>query len=442
MPPPLALLLYILFTLYLFRMDSKRKPNVSRALWIPTIWVIVIAVKPISSWLDPEGTTRLVAANMYMTGNTTERNVYFLLIFAAFFILAKRKIHWSQIFRSNPWIFLFFLYCGISILWSEFPFVSFKRWVKTIGNLAIVLVVLTEDAPIEAVKTIIKRFSYLLIPLSIVLIKYYPLWGRYYNRWTWTVAYSGVSSDKNGLGYLCMVSGIFFFWDLFIKWHQKNTSYDKKINILFLLMISWLFACANSATSLVCFLLGNSILLFFSVIKNSKKYLGVYLFSIVCIFLFVHLFVDVYEFAISSLGRDSTLTGRLNLWEMVLGMVSDPLIGTGYESFWLGNRLNRLSMVFQSGVINQAHNGYIEIYLNLGIIGLFMLAAMIFSAYRKIRRALLFDFDFAKFRMAFLVVIILYNITEFAFKGFCFMFFIFLIISVDVPCYYSKQKGV
>ena len=138
----------------------------------------------------------------------------------------------------------------------------------------------------------------------------------------------------------------------------------------------------------------------------------------------------MYEFATSSLGRDATLTGRLDIWEMVLGMVTNPLIGTGYESFWLGDRLEKCWIIYES--TNQAHNGYIEIYINLGLIGLSLLIGVLVSTYRKVSKALLFDFDFAKFRMAFLAVTLIYNITEFAFKGFCFMFFIFLLIAVDV----------
>jgi len=43
----------------------------------------------------------------------------------------------------------------------------------------------------------------------------------------------------------------------------------------------------------------------------------------------------------------------------------NPWIGAGFESFWLGPRLNKLWAQYNF-MPNQAHNGYIEIYLNLG----------------------------------------------------------------------------
>ena len=67
----------------------------------------------------------------------------------------------------------------------------------------------------------------------------------------------------------------------------------------------------------------------------------------------------------ASVGRDPTLTDRTKIWSLVLSMHTNPLIGTGYESFWLGPRLLK---VWQGGLggINEAHNGYLEFSSILG----------------------------------------------------------------------------
>jgi len=92
--------------------------------------------------------------------------------------------------------------------------VSFKRWFRDLGNYIVILVVLSDPRPLEAVHTLLRRLCYLLIPLSILLIKYYSYLGRAYSEWTGAAEYIGAMTSKNMLGVVCLISGIFFFWIL------------------------------------------------------------------------------------------------------------------------------------------------------------------------------------------------------------------------------------
>jgi O-antigen ligase len=67
-------------------------------------------------------------------------------------------------------------------------------------------------------------------------------------------------------------------------------------------------------------------------------------------------------------------------------MQANPVLGAGYECFWLGPRLLRVWQQF--GGLNEAHNGYLEVYLNLGIAGLFLLSVFLIASYRTICRRL------------------------------------------------------
>ena len=55
---------------------------------------------------------------------------------------------------------------------------------------------------------------------------------------------------------------------------------------------------------------------------------------------------------------------------MLIEMAPNALVGAGFESFWLGPRLSKVMTAFPNLHVNEAHNGYIEVYLNLGVIGL------------------------------------------------------------------------
>ena len=80
-------------------------------------------------------------------------------------------------------IVIFFLYEGISILWSDFPFVAFRRWIKASGDFVMVFVLATDPVPVRAITTAIKRSGYILIPLSLLFCKYYPELGRAFDAW-------------------------------------------------------------------------------------------------------------------------------------------------------------------------------------------------------------------------------------------------------------------
>ena len=82
---------------------------------------------------------------------------------------------------------------------------------------------------------------------------------------------------------------------------------------------------------------------------------------------------------------------------------------------------------------NQAHNGYLETYLNLGIIGLVLILAVLVSCYSKACRAIQVNLDWGRFRLGFLVALIIYNWTEAAFKATHPLFFMLYLITLDLP---------
>lgn len=88
------------------------------------------------------------------------------------------------------------------------------------------------------------------------------------------------------------------------------------------------------------------------------------------------------------MGRNPNLTDRTLIWKVLLNTHTNPLIGTGYESFWLGPRSDWLWQQKETAGLNEAHNGYLGVYLNLGIIGLSLLTALLISSYRTICKRL------------------------------------------------------
>ena len=175
MPTSLALLLTLAFVVFLFRRDFREKPNVTGALWIPILWFLIIGSRPITAWLNLCGVS--VSGSME-DGSPADATVYFALIVAGLCVLIKRRINLGEVVRNNRLLAAFLIYCLVSVLWSDFPLVSFKRWIKILGHPIMALIIFTEPDPEEALIRLLKRCAYVLIPVSILFIKYFPAWGR------------------------------------------------------------------------------------------------------------------------------------------------------------------------------------------------------------------------------------------------------------------------
>ncbi len=430
MPPSLALWLTLAIIAGLFIRDFRGKPNVTSALWLPFLWVVVgPGSRFLSQWLDILGFH--VGGVTVEDGSPIDAAFYFALIAAGLLVLRKRRVVLAQFVRHNRWLAIYLLFCLIAISWSDFPYVSFKRWIKLLGDPVMALIVLTEANPTESLAVLGKRCAYFMLPVSILFIKYFPDLGRYFDPWSGAPMNTGISTNKNELGFDCWILGMILFWHLLhvLKWERSKAKWNELgLGAGLLAMDVWLLKMAQSMSSLVAFALGSAIILFFGFRWVQARRAGAYIVAGIAICALAGTIGFMGDF-IHFLGRNETLTGRTDIWRMLWNWDINPIIGTGYESFWLGERREEIQSV--QPALNEAHNGYLETYLNLGFIGVGITVAMLFAAYAKSRRELFHNFEFGRFRLAYLISFILYNWTEAAFRLNGFPFFIFFLIAMD-----------
>lgn len=115
------------------------------------------------------------------------------------------------------------------------------------------------------------------------------------------------------------------------------------------------------------------------------------------------------------IGKDPTLTGRTELWTWVLNAISErPMLGWGYAAFWSPNNpaAAEISRVLQ-WYVPQAHNGLLEMTLNLGSVGacyiIFLLARAFWCALRSLRTT---ERELAASAIACIIGILLTGLSE------------------------------
>jgi len=428
----LATVVCILFIVYLFWTDLRRPDSPSSALWVPLAWMFLAGSRWVSHWLG--AAPSFGSANDYAEGNPVDRAVFLTLIVAGIVILARRKIDWHRLLFNNKWIVLYLLYCLASMAWSDDPTLLMKRWVKDLGNPIMALVILTERRPYEAVGVVLRRLAFLMLPLSVLFIKYFPALGRDY-RPDGSPMFTGVGTQKNALGLMCLMAGIYVFWELLQRRENKHPTFIQQhiiVAVVMTGMLVWLLRMSDSQTSLTCLVAAVLLLLLGRMpfmARRPAMMFGVLLCVVVAWPLAEML--NLKELALSFLGRDPTLTNRTVIWQTLQTFPVNPIVGAGFMSFWTGERLEKVWRLF--GTINQAHNGYLEQHLNLGYIGVAFIAVIALSGFLWVWRHLSEDPAAGMLRLCFVVTALLYNYSEASFYGMNNMWMLLLLGCLEVP---------
>jgi len=432
--PTIAAAVFFVGIAGLFFLNRDREATISSALWIPVIWLLIAGSRMVSQWFQPQA---ISTPDQYLEGSPIDRLILTGLLLAGILVLFRRASDVGSLLEANLPILVYFSYCAISIIWSDFPDVAFKRWTKALGDLVMVLIVLTERYPAVALKRLLIRCGFLLIPLSVLLCKYYPQLGRGYTSTeygSWIPVFTGVTTDKNMLGMVCLAFGLGSTWLLCEALRDQPRKVGPIVSHgAILAMVLWLLHVAHSSTSLTCFLFGSALIMamtLFGMGRAARAHLIVG--TIASIVFLMAVFPEAYAHIIQSQGKNMTLTGRTDLWNELLNMVTNKWFGTGFESFWLGTRLESLWRIHWWHP-QEAHNGYIEVFLNLGWAGVVLLVVLMITGYRNVLVGLRNGSNMASFRFALFIVAAIYNLTEAAFKTLHPLWLFFILAITAIP---------
>ncbi|MGH9454163.1 MAG: O-antigen ligase family protein [Terriglobia bacterium] len=417
MPPQIATAIFAVGIAGLFLLDRDKSVHTSKALWLPVTWLGIVGSRPVSGWL---GIAPPAGLNTQLDGSPVDRLVFQLLLVAGIIVLIRRSSRTTAFLKASWPILLYFSYCLLSVLWSDFPDVSFKRWIKAIGDLVMVLVVVTDAEPAAALRRLLSRTGFVLLPASILLIKYFGDLGRGYTPDGMPMN-TGVTTNKNMLGVITLVLCLGAFWRVQTLFRAKGEpGRDRHLlaQCILLAVGVAVLAMAQSATSLACFALGSALMLAtqFPAIKRRPGAVHALVLMIILAGGLTML-LGGEAGVVHALGRKTNFTGRTEIWAAVLPAVPNRMVGAGFESFWIGPWLARVySGLSQYMHVNEAHNGYIEVYLNLGWVGVSLIAIILISGYRRAVAALRRDPAMGSLMLAYLAAAAVYSITEAGFR--------------------------
>jgi O-antigen ligase len=349
---------------------------------------------------------------------------------------------------ANWPIVWYFLYCLMSVVWSDFPGIGIRRWIKATGDVVMALVVFTDPQPLAALRRLFSRLGFVLIPSSLLLIKYYPYIGRGYDAWTGQQFCNGVTTDKNLLGVITFVVTIGALWQV-LRLSRESSIPNRSRQLLaqctLLGLGIWTLFTANSATSESCFILAAFLMLVAGLPRFRGRPAAVHVIVLTLVLLGVLTKITGADAAVfDALGRNTDLTGRASkIWPLLIPMGPNALVGAGFETFWLGPRLLMVWNAFPNLYVNEAHNGYIELYLNLGWIGVTLMVLILVHGYRRAVAAFRIDPNSGSLMLAYVLAAAMYSYTEAGFRmlNYAWSFLLLLIIGASYISKVTRAKA-
>jgi O-antigen ligase len=225
------------------------------------------------------------------------------------------------------------------------------------------------------------------------------------------------------LGQLTSFTVFFLMWSLQRRWHLPE---GQKIRYLALadwavlliaLYLSKGSEAGYSATSVV--MLAVALISYFGLLWMKKRGEILGLTPLVAFFAVLIIYGTLTPLLgrlpvgdiTASLGRDSTLTERTVNWAALVPVaLTKPILGHGVGGFWTSDKIGKFYF--------PAHNGYLEVILVLGFVGLLIYSLFLLSSVRKARLQLIRDYDWGVLWICWLIMALLNNITESSLNSF------------------------
>jgi exopolysaccharide production protein ExoQ len=389
----------------------------SHALWVPFVFLLFSGTRNLRL-LVPVGDP--AAAQDFTEGAPLERSFLLLLMAAAALIVARRRVAWMNLLGRNAALLLLFALMAASILWSGLPWVSLKRFVKAVGLLGVLAVLLTDRDPYQALKFLLRRFCWFVLPLSLVFIFLIPELGVGH-AYDGSIARVGACFSKNNLGQAAAIGVLIAVFGVCDR--EKREGWFWNVALLALSAVTLLVS--HSATSLLVALYGMGVLALVTLSAYASiGYTGTLIALILVVAAASVKLVEelvlrqpMLPLLIEALGRDATLTGRTDLWRDVLLLANrHPVIGHGFGSFWVGD-IGAGGALWRDYVWlpNQAHCGYLDVYAELGWLGLACLGAALAVGLFQALAMLRTHYDYARARLVLIAAVCAINVTESSF---------------------------
>jgi exopolysaccharide production protein ExoQ len=342
------------------------------------------------------------------TDGDPRTQILLAIVYVVVAILASLRLQdIVQSLSRNPALTCLLLLACVSPLWAESPDLVFRRALGLVGA-SLFGIVLAAYYPFEEQLEILRWAFRLGATATLLLFIASP--GRALSAPGGGGGIRGVYPHKNILG---AAMALAFLVEWYLREHQ---GWAKILRLFSLCAYGSLLVASDSMTSIVTVVAALGAVWTFRTLYTR--------FQIPAWALGLFLVVGVGAAALMGigaadvmglLGRSSDLTGRTELWSTVYeSILEKPLLGFGFSGFWKGASSSSENVQGQIGwAPTYSHNGYLEITLSLGLVGLLLVIWLLATLFKRSwRQAEEGDSALDSWPLAIFFFVVIHNITE------------------------------
>jgi exopolysaccharide production protein ExoQ len=296
------------------------------------------------------------------------RITFFIIYAVTFLLLLLRWEKTIDTLRQDLWISPLVIMAVVSIVWSADKANTLKDSFTLVGSSLFGLYFASRYSLKEQLQLMGWTFGITIIlsfVFAIALPKFGIMGAFHQGKWR------GVFSHKNGLGQAMVYSGLIF---LFLIYQNKKDRVLMSISLSLSILLLLLSASTSSMVNLI--ILTCTFFMLYTVrfpyLLMIPAIVSIATIGEACYFWSI----DNAGAIFNSVGKDSTLTGRTELWELTIDMIwKQPWIGYGYGGFWKGfDGESAYILRAITWTTNHPHSGYLQLFLDLGILGMLVFA--------------------------------------------------------------------
>lgn len=351
---------------------------------------------------------KLKDVEVIATSNIINQVAFTFIFLTACFSLIPKWSEFVMLIKREKFLTIFLLWGLLTISWSDYGFVSFKRYFQYITTF---LVSASIFFHLDSSEDTLKFFKYLSAAFIILsLLSIFTIPGAQDRGGNW----KGLAPHKNLLGPISLLTLIIMIYQ-FIRSNLKGRIIYGLLVVISLMLI---IGCKSSTTLFtLLFIIGILLALYldklFEPIGLGKTISLLTIFTISGLAIFIIISApEILSDVFGKTGKDVTLTGRTDLWADIWIEISKHFwLGCGFQGYWVVNspHIEELYAIYVWIPI-QAHNGYLDVLNEVGMIGLTLFIVTIFNYFlnaRKLKGAHIWKW--------FVIVAIVFNITESSF---------------------------
>jgi exopolysaccharide production protein ExoQ len=279
-----------------------------------------------------------------------------------------------QSWRHNLPLILFLLYSLASVLWTVYPSAThyklFFLFFSTISGSYLAL-----RYKVRGMLEVLAWVGGIFAVPSLFAVVFFPFVGVMLNR-PFVGAWNGIFWHRNHAGNLFAFFNMVFLFRFLLL--GREMLIRRLVHLVFYVSTALLVFGSRSATGIIVFLFLNLATVLAYAWLKFHNHLKPWHYYVSAAFFSTGLLVVAANtaFFFSLLGRSANMTGRIPLWQDLFSttFLQKPLFGYGYGALW-SLKSFRIHTQIRNNWSHQvffADNGFFDILLNLGLIGLIL----------------------------------------------------------------------